>query len=347
MFKNVYKNDAIKRAQHEAVRNAVGWYYYTHQLLEVTGEDATAFLDKIHVNPIAKLKIGGAKYTTILNEDGIIIDDVIVFRLEENKYWISTLYVKKLIKWLDAHKGASKVEYKDITRITDMYSVQGPKSKDLLNCFLTENVDEQKFFTIRDNKIDNVPVKISRTGYSGELGYEIYVASENKGLVESKLAECGKAFGAIQITEFQIMVWTLPSEKGYNLMCDIGGTNPFEAGFDGAIDWSKDFIGKAALEKVKAQAPKRQLLGFTVDDDAAHIAARDKGDAGAAVMVNGEEVGRVTKFTYGYTIGKSIGFALVDRAKAKVGDKATINGNAATLTDRIWYDVENKRPLGK
>lgn len=341
------KNDATMRAQHEVVRNAVGWYYWTHRLLEVTGADATAFLDKIFVNPIAKTKVGGAKYTTMLNEDGIIIDDVIVFHLEENKYWISTLYMKELVAWLNAHKSASQVEYKDITSITEMYAVQGPKSKDLLNAFLAEKVDDLKYFTIRDNKIDNVPVKIARGGYTGERGYEIYVAPENKGLVESKLAECGKAFGAMQITEFQVMVWTLPSEKGYNLMSDIGGINPVEAGFDGAIDWSKDFIGKAALEKVKAQGPKRQLLGFTVDDDVAHIAARDKGSAGAAVMVNGEEVGRVTKFTYSYTIGKSIGFALVDRAKAKVGDKATINGYAATLTDRIWYDVENKRPLGK
>jgi aminomethyltransferase len=340
-------NDSAMRAQHEAVRNAVGWYYYTHKLLEVTRADATAFLDKIFVNPIAKLKIGGAKYTTMLNEDGIIIDDVIVFHMEENKYWISTLYMKELIAWLDAHKGASKVEYKDITGITEMYAVQGPKSKDLLNAFLAEKVDDLKFFTIRDNKIDNVPVKIARSGYTGELGYEIYVAPENTGLVESKLADCGKAFGAMQVTEFQVMVWTLPTEKGYNLMSDIGGTNPFEAGFDGAIDWSKDFIGKEALEKVKAEGPKRQLLGFIADDDAAHIEARNRGAAGAAVELRGEEIGRVTKFTYSYTFAKSIGFALVDGAKAKVGDKVTINGYAATLTDRIWYDVENKRPLGK
>ncbi len=341
------KNDASARAQHEAVRNAVGWYYFTHRLLEVTGADATAFLDKIFVNPIAKTKVGGAKYTTMLNEDGIIIDDVIVFHMEENKYWISTLYMKELIAWFDALKGVSIVEYKDITSITDMYAVQGPKSKDLLNAFLAEKVDDQKYFTIRDNKIGNVPVKIARGGYTGEWGYEIYVAPENKGLVESKLAECGKAFGAVQVTEFQVMSWTLPSEKGYALISDIGGISPFEAGFDDAIDWSKDFIGKSALEKIKAEGPKRLLLGFIVDDDAAHIEARNRGSAGAAVMVNGEEVGRVTKFTYSYTIGKSIGFALVDSAKVKVGDKAIINGYGATLTDRTWYDAENKRPRGK
>lgn len=340
-------NDVHTRSQHEAVRNAVGWYCWTHFLLKVTGKDAAVFLDKIFVSPITKTRAGGAKYTTMLNEDGIIIDDVIVFHIEENEYWISTLHIKKLIAWLDAHRGESRVEYKDITDTMEMYAVQGPKSKDLLNAFLTEKVDDMKFFTIRDNKIDDVTIKVARSGYTGELGYEIYVAPQNARLLETKLIEFGKAFGAMQITEFQVMVWTLPSEKGFNLMSDLRGTNPFETGLDGAIDWSKNFIGKAALENIKAQGPKRQLLGFSVDNEAAHIEAMNRGSFGAAVMINGKEIGRVTKYVYSYTFGRSIGFALVDRTKAKAGDKVTISGYSATLADRILYDVENKRLLSK
>ena len=341
-------NDPVMRAQHEAVRNTVGWYCFTHYLLEVTGADATDLLDKIYVSSIAKTKVGRAKYTTMLNEDGIIIDDVIVFHLEEDKYWISTLHLNnKLIPWLDDHKGESNVAYEDITSTTEMYAIQGPKSKDLLNALLAENVDEQKFFSIRDNKIDNVPVKIARSGYSGELGYEIYVAAEQAGFVETKLAECGKAFGGVEVTEFQVKVWSLPSEKGYNLMSDLRGTNPFEVGFEDSIDWSKDFIGKEALEKVKAEGPQRQILGFIVDDEAVQIEGMNRGSFGAVVKVNGEDAGRVTKYVYSYTLEKSIGFALVDRAKAKVGDRLTISGHAAIFTDKVWYDAENKRHLGK
>jgi len=325
-------SDPDVKAQHEAVRSAVGWYDFTHHLLEVTGEDATSFLDMIFVRPIAQTKVGGAKYTTMLNEDGIILDDVIVFRMEENKSWISTLYIRELISWLDAHKGESKVEYKNITDDWKMYSVQGPKSKDLVNAVVAENVDEQKFFTIKDNKIDDIPVKVARSGYTGEkVGYEIYVSPENTELVEAKLAESGKAFGAMQITEIDVMAMTLAGEKGFILMLDICETNPFEVGFEGTIDWSKDFIGKAALEKIKAEGPKRQLLGFTVDDDEAIIYG---GPMGAPVMVAGEVVGKVTKFTYSPTISKNIGYALVEIAKAKVGDKVTINGVEAVLTDR-------------
>ncbi len=334
--------DADMKAQHEAVRGAVGWYCWTHFLLEVTGPDSSAFLDRIFVSPIAMTKVGGAKYTTMLNEDGIIIDDVIVFRMEENEYWVSTLHIKKMMAWFDAHKSESKVEYSDITPLWEMYAVQGPKSKDLVNSFLGEKVDDMKFFTIKNNKIGDVPVKVARSGYTGELGYEIYVAPENTGLVESKLAENGKMFGSMQITEFQVMVWTLPSEKGFYLMSDLRGTTPFEVGFEGTIDWSKDFIGKVALEKVKIEGPKRQLLGFVADDDVAHIEGMNRGSFGSAVELRGEKVGRVTKFTYSYTFGKSIGFALVDKAKAKVGDHVTINGYTANLTERSQYEGGKK-----
>jgi len=341
-------NDPVIRAQHEAVRNTVGWYCWTHFLLEVSGADATAFLDKIYVSSIAKMEVGRAKYTTMLNEDGIIIDDVIIFHIEENKYWISTLHLNNvLIPWLDDHKADYDVAYEDITPITEMYAVQGPKSKELLNAFLAENLDDQKFFTIRDNNIDDIPVKIARNGYSGEWGYEIYVASEHVELIKSKLAEYGKSVGAVEVTEFQVKTWSLPSEKGYNLMSDLRGTNPFEVGFEDSIDWSKEFIGKAAVEKVKAAGPKRQLLGFIVDEENVPIEAMNRGSFGAVVKVNGEEAGRVTKYIYSYTLGKSIGFALIDRATARIGDRATISGYAATLTDKTWYDTENKRPLGK
>lgn len=324
--------DPSIKAQHEAVRNAVGWYDFTHKLIEVTGEGATAFLEQIYAGSIARTKVGGAKYTMMLDEAGIITDDVIVFHLEENKYWISTLYSRQLLMWLDVHKGDYKVKYKEITANWRMYSVQGPKAKELVNAILAENVDDMKFFTIRDNKIDDVAVKVARSGYTGEKsGYEIYAPAANAALLEAKLAEQGEAFGAMKITEIEVMVYGLACEKGYILMTDVCGTNPFEVGFEGAIDWSKDFIGKEALEKVREEGPKRQLLGFTVDDDSALIYG---GPHGAPVIMNREVVGRATKFTYGATVGKNIGYALVDKAKAKVSDKVIINGVEAVLTER-------------
>lgn len=325
--------DASVRAQHEAVRNAAGWYDFTHFLLQVTGEDATALLDKMYVSSIAKVKIGGAKYTIMLNEDGIIVDDVVVFRLEDNNYWISTLHIRTPMKWLDENKGASQVKVKDITTEWSMYSVQGPNARDFVNSVVAERVDDQKFFTISDNKIGDIPVKIARSGFTGERwGYEIYCAPKNATFVEARLAENESAFGAMKITEIDVMARTLPTEKGFVLLTDIYDANPLEAGFERAVDWSKDFAGKAALERVREGGAKRQLLGFTVDDLDARIYG---GPKGAPIVKDGEVVGKATKFTYGATVGKNIGFALVDIAKAKVSDKVTINGVEAVLTERL------------
>lgn len=334
MFTNIYLNDSSKREQHEAVRNNAGWYYFTHYLVEVTGKDVSAFLDYIYPNNISNLKIGSDRYTPMLNEKGIIIDDVVVLRLEENKYWVSTLYVNKLLPWFDTHKGDYEVEYANVTKDYEMYAVQGPKSKDLLNAILETNIDEQKFFTIRDNKIDGVPVKINKGGFSGEkTGYEIYIAPDKRDFLEAILNEKGKPFGAVHVKEFMIMLLTLPTEKGFYLMTDLWGTNPFEVGFDKGINWEKDFIGKEALEPIKADGPERVLVGFTIDDENAQVEGRHYGSGGAAIIKDGWEVGRVTKYTYGYTAKKNIGYALVSKEQAVPGNVVTIEGHPAVIAE--------------
>lgn len=296
-------------------------------------------MDKMFIAGIGKAKVGVAKYTTMLNEDGIIIDDVIVFHIEEELYWVSTLYIDELIAWFDAHRCCENVEYKEITGITTLYAVRGPNSKAVLNAFLTDPVDNIKYFHIVDDFIGNTPVKIARSGYTGELGYEIYCHPDDAKLVESKLEECGKEFNIKQIST-DVIITSLPREKSFVLMSDLAGTNPLEDGFDWTIDWNKEFVGKAALLKVKEEGAKRALLGFTVDDDAAEVAV------GAEVKVNGQVAGKVTMFTYGYTVEKNIGFALLDVDKAKVGDKADIDGVEAVITERMFYDPENKRIRG-
>lgn len=343
----MYKNDTQKRRQHNAVRQNVGWYYYTHQLLEVTGMEAGAFLDYVCLNSLAKTGVGRAKYTTLLNEEGLIIDDVIVFHISENHYWVSTLYVNQLIAWLDKHKGGYAVEYQDITPVTDMFAVQGPNSRALLNAILVNKVDEQKYFSICNNQVDEIPVKISRSGFTGELGYEIYVAPEHRKIIAEKLFEAGKALDAERITELEVMTMTLPSEKGYNLMSDIQGLSPLEVEPNAHINWDKAFIGKEALQKTAEIGVSRRLIGFTVEGDSIHIRARNWNNCGNDITLNGEVVGEVTKFTYGYTVDTCLGFALVDTSKVGVGDHVKIKSYDAVLTERVWYDPENLRPLLK
>lgn len=337
MYKNVYKYDEMKRAEHMAVRNTAGWYLYTHELIEVTGEDAAAFLDYLYANPIANLAPSRARYTTMLDEEGKIRDDVVIFRIEENRFWVSTLYTRKVLPWYKAHKGEYQVAWKDITKDWDMYAVQGPESKNILNDILDQPVDGQKFFQILDNSIDGIPVKINRGGFTGEkLGYEVYIAPEHTRLVIDKLREAEPKFGAKQVTEIQVMVWSLPTEKGFYLMCDIGWANPMEVGLDKGIGWDKDFIGKEALLKIKEGGPKLILLGFITKDEDIFIPAKNLGGPGTPVMYDGEEVGRVTKVTYSYVLDQNIGYALVDNSKVKIGDKVMLHGFEAELTDKVF-----------
>ena len=97
MYKNIFKYDEMKRAEHMAVRETVGWYVWTHQILEVTGPDVLAFLEYMFPNDIAALEVGRNRYTTMLNEKGQIIDDVVIWCMEENKYWVSTLYAMAVL----------------------------------------------------------------------------------------------------------------------------------------------------------------------------------------------------------------------------------------------------------
>ena len=335
MYQNVYKYDEMKRSEHMAVRKTVGWYYWTHQLLEVTGKDAAAFLDKMFANPISNLKVGRDRYTTMLNEKAEIIDDVVVLRLAEDKFWASTLFVKKMIAWFDAHRGSEEVAYENVTKKWDMYAVQGPRSKDLVNALAENPVDDQKFFSIADNVIDGIPVKINRGGFTGEkLGYEIYVSPEQGEAIEEKLREKGKAFDAKEVTDFQIMAISLPTEAGFYYMRDLMYTNPFEVGLDRGIGWDKEFIGKEALEKIREEGPAREMLGFTVEKADVHIQHKGFGGPGDAVLLNGEKVGRVSKFTYSFVKDINIGYILADKGVLKTGDHVSIHGFDAVIADK-------------
>jgi len=328
--------DPYVKEQHLAVRNKVGWYDFTHKLIEVTGEDATEFMEKIFVSSISKVNIGRAKYTTMLNEKGNIIDDVIIFHLEPNKYWVSTLYSKAMLKWFDAQKGESDIEYVNITPNWRMYSVQGPNSKDLVNAVVDKSVDEMRFFSIAENTIDGIPVKVARSGFSGEKwGFEIYIDYEQRGMLEEVLTKEGKAFDAMEVTELDVMIFSLSGEAGYVLMTDIIETNPFEVGFESSIAWDKEFIGKSALEQIKKEGPKRQLVGFTVDDKDALIYG---GPHGNPIYKDGEKVGKATKFTYSYVNDTNIGYALIETGTAKIGDKVSINGYEAVLTEKRFVN---------
>lgn len=337
-YQNLYKNDDWKRREHMAVRKTAGWYLWTHQLLEVTGIDAADFLDHIFPNNIANLKVGRERYTTMLDDKGEIIDDVVVFRVKEDTFWISTLFIFYLTDWLDQHKEGYQVVYRNITETQHMFAVQGPKALEMVNAIVDKPVDDLKFFSFEKNTVNGEIVLVNRAGFTGEkYGYEIYIAAEKIGLLRGALEKVSPEFGAREVTDFQIMAWTLPTEAGYYYMRDLRHCNPLEVGLDRGINWEKNFIGKEALLKVRESGPAREMVGFTTDAVNARINARDHGDAGNPVILRGGEIGRVYKYNYSYVQEKPVGYMLVKAGSVKEGDHVLIKGRYdAVITQKSF-----------
>jgi hypothetical protein len=157
--------------------------------VKVTGEDAEKFLDWILVNSIAGLSVGRGKYTTMLDENGGIIDDLVAFHKDTSTWWLSTLYGPHMVRWFDAHKGDYDVAYRDITQGWDMYAVQGPNSAHVMNDLVANPVDELKRFQLLETQAAGVPVVVDRGGFTGELGYEVYCTREDSPAIAAAIDE--------------------------------------------------------------------------------------------------------------------------------------------------------------
>ncbi len=325
--------DESCRRQHEAIRNTAGWYYFTHHLVEVTGPDACKLLDRIYVSNIMKLAPTRGRYTMMLTEEGIPQDDCVIFCLEENHYWVSTLHCPRTLKEMENHREGLHVAFRKYTKEMDMYAVQGPNAEAMVESIAAESPHELKRFQIKENQIGPVKVKIARGGYTGEKGYEIYCRPEDDAAIEAVLTKTAPKFGAIKVDEFDVEAYTLATEAGFYLVTDIDEADPFCTGMDWLIDWSKeDFLGKEAVTKAKDAPRTHELIGFTLDRD---FYKAHGGPYGAAIFYQGKQIGRCTKFTYGFTVGKWVGFGLVEAGVVKPGDPIRLDWDGdAVVTER-------------
>lgn len=329
----LFRNDEKARAEHLAVRENAGWYRWTHDLVKVAGSDADAFLDWLFVNSVGKCAVGKTKYTTMLNEDGKIIDDTIVMHVDEGVWWVSTLYAPQFLRWADAHKGTFSVQYEDITKEIEMYSVQGPNSLKLLNTLVEVSADNVRRFELKDNRIDSTDVKIHRSGFTGELGYEIYCAAEDAPAVEAAIRKAAEHFDAPELDVLEVYVRSLPVEKGFALRQDMYLLTPYECGLGWSVCLDKDFVGKGALLKAKESGPEYKLVGFELLNESYEDICQKE-----IVYSYGVPCGFVRTAIYGYSVEKNIGFAVLRADKAIVGTRVTIgqNDSPAIITDKAW-----------
>ena len=325
--------------EYRMVRERAGFIDYSFQsAIAVAGRDAFSFLQKILDNDLRKISPGKAIYSSILDETGKILDDTIVFWVEENLFIINGLFTKKqTIEWLKKH--APGFEVSIIERGTCFLALQGPKSREVLQKAV--NLKDLPYFTLKEDKLGDIPVLIARAGFSGEIGYELYVYPEYAHELWDTIIELGKEYN---VGPYGMGVSAiLAIEKGYLTGGDFyEGSTPLELGIGWTVAFDKrDFIGREALLKRRSEGLKTKLMGFEVSDPKVVASANDN------LIKEGKVVGQVTyRGVYGPAIGKSLGRGWVEIEYANEGEELELEHEGKRTKVKLarprWYDPENK-----
>lgn len=335
--------------EHKAVRERVGMFDVYYQVgVEIKGKDAERLLMHALVNDVRRMGDGDVIYSSVCNEAGGIIDDLTCFRFSGDRYWLSPTpsRVQAVVEAVSPLIGGTNVTVTNLAYSNAYLSIQGPASRELLASLTDVDLSAQtlKYFTFARGRVGEVPdVMISRTGYSGELGYELFFPVEYAEYVWDAVAEAGKRFD-IRPCGMKTMR-SLRIEKAYLLYgLDINEkTNPLSAGLGWTVRFDdRDFVGRAALDKVAASSvtPQLRLIDTGAINPIVH---------GEKVFHNGEEVAVVTSGDPGFHLGRTFAFAYLPSELASEGTKVEIaladgSGNVTgTVLGRAPYDPGRKR----
>ncbi|WP_418511170.1 glycine cleavage system aminomethyltransferase GcvT [Corallibacter sp.] len=324
--------------EHETVRNAVGVFDVSHMgefLIE--GPNALELIQKISSNDASKLTIGKAQYSCLPNDDGGIVDDLIIYRIKEETYLlvVNASNIEKDWNWIQS-KNDVGADMRDLSEDYSLLAIQGPKAIEAMQSLSSHDLSEIKFYNFVVGDFAGIEhAIISATGYTGSGGFEIYCKNSEVKQVWDKVMEAGADYGIKPIG--LAARDTLRLEMGYCLYGnDIDDTtSPIEAGLGWITKFSKAFTNSEALETEKQQGPKRKLIAFTLDERGIPRQGYD------IVDEQGEKIGVVTSGTMSPSLGKGIGLGYVPTALAGVDSKIHIqirkNAVPATVVKLPFY----------
>ena len=296
--------------EHLTTRNAAGLFDICHMgEIEVKGQRAFSFLQHIMSRNLERQAIGQIKLCVMTNENGGIIDDLTVYKLDDGFYMLVTNAPtrEKDLNWLNIKRselGFDDVQITDISDITGKLDLQGPKSQEILQGLLTDDLTSLRFYHAIHTRIRDIPAIVSRSGYTGEDGFEIYISADKAGDIWDLFLKTSAHAGLIPVGLGARD--TLRLEAGMMLYGhEMDETiTPFEVVYDWLVDLKKDFIGCAALRRQNEEGASRTLIGFEMIE-------RGIARAGYKIWKDAREVGLVTSGTYAPTLGKAIGMAIV------------------------------------
>ncbi len=300
--------------EYYAVRTAAGLFDISYLgRIEVRGPGAVDLLSSIVTRNISKMAEGMVSYGLICNESGYLLDDVLTYHPAGNRYLISTNAVntEKILLWLRKH-AANDVQITDNTKTIAQFALQGPQSPRILEKLVAPNFKKFKRKSVRELTISDTTVLVSRTGYTGEHGYEFFVPADRAEVIWDAIMTAGSDAGVLPCGVAVRDLLRL--EMGYPLYGnDIDETHtPIEAGLGSFVDLKKDFIGKEALLKISTEGVKQKLIGFELTDKSAP-------KNGGIIFSENREIGVVTSSGQSPHVRKTIGLGYVFSRYASPG----------------------------
>ena len=324
------------------IENAILCDVAVERQVEITGPDAYKFIQLLTPRDLTKLSIGQCKYVLIVNNEGGILNDPILLRLGENHFWLS-LADSDILLWAQGVALNSGLNVKIIEPDVSPLQLQGPTSGEIMIKLFGDSIKDLKYYWLREYTLDGIPLIVSRTGWSSELGYEIYLRDGSKGNeLYEKIMTAGNDYG-LQPGHTSSIRRIEGGMLSYHADADIN-TNPYELGLDRLVnlDSKVDFIGKEALKKIQQEGIKRIQVGLELEGEP----LKGPNTTFWSIQKEDEVIGKVTSAIYSPRLKKNIALAMIKINQSKIGNKFKIktkeNEINCTVVEKPFFDPRKK-----
>ena len=332
---------------HNLINEAILCDVSVERQVEITGPDAYKFVQLLTPRDLTKLSIGQCKYVLIVNNEGGILNDPVLLRLGENHFWLS-LGDSDILLWAQGVAVNSGLDVIINEPDVSPLQLQGPKSAKIMQNLFGDEILDLKYYWLREIELENIPLVVSRTGWSSEFGYELFLRDGSKGdLLWEKIMAAGKDFGlkpghtsSIRRIEGAML--------SYHADADIH-TNPFEVGLDRLVsfDTDIDYVGKEALKKIKTEGIKRKQIGLILDCDP----LKGPNTTFWEIIKDNKIIGKVTSAVYSPRLKKNIALAIISIGESKIGNiidvKTSDSVIKGTIVEKPFFDPKKKIASGK
>jgi aminomethyltransferase len=310
--------------------------------VEITGPDAFKFTQLLTPRDLSNVAIGQCKYVLITNNDGGILNDPVLLRLAENHFWLS-LADSDVLLWAQGVAVNSGLNVNITEPDVSPLQLQGPTSKDIMVKLFGESIKDLKYYWFREYNLDDIPLIVSRTGWSSEFGYELFLRDGSKGNdLYEKIMNAGKEYG-LQPGHTSSIRRIEGGMLSYHADADIN-TNPFELGLDRLVSLDSDieFIGKAALKKIKADGIKRKQVGLEINCEP----LSGPNTTFWSIKKDNNKIGKVTSAVYSPRLKKNIALAMINIENSEIGTSLEVNTNKgnfeAIIVEKPFFDPKKK-----